>query len=567
MMLSQTLELLRRDWSAETQAIIEGEYVFWIGSGISRQRFPDLKALLRKLLETLQAKCDLANATCPFQKALREICSIGGAPGTDLAIAVAMWPNLDELLRQMTGRYADILNVTIQDGTREIDIFWDILKLDQLYSDRAVLPDAEHEFLAMLALEGVAQEIVTTNWDALTEDAYEMRRNGGPRLKVIAHSEEVDAQGEIYICRLFKIHGCARKASVNRARYGPFIVATSTEIASWIGREITRVFREEIQSLLRQRPAIFIGLSAQDFNLQAAWAAALTPRMYVVGERSRVLFAASLNLLPPQRTLLRTVYGNSFSEHSQEIERRSLIPMYGKPLLGGLYLLTLLEKCKLILQRGSQDFLDMDIPEVLQELAAFESKVCLVFDANPDDDERWRIAARRISVAFTHFVGIYRRQILPTDATVYEPLSIDNLARMTSDPGLAGRNLHLALFTMAVVFRGERLGKWIVDVVNWVGAEGQFRLRIGGRALRVFVLAGSGRAIARLSESGIIDLVDAPDTVVIYPEQGAPPKRPWSPRPGKIKGPTEIWFRDLLDLDLGIDTIVEMFRLELMAAR
>src|SRR5260370_36282389 len=69
----QTLGLLRHDWSVETRAILAGEYSFWIGSGISRERFPDLEVLLRRLLETLQDRCDHSMPTCPLQRALPEI--------------------------------------------------------------------------------------------------------------------------------------------------------------------------------------------------------------------------------------------------------------------------------------------------------------------------------------------------------------------------------------------------------------------------------------------------------------------------------------------------------------
>lgn len=107
----------------------------------------------------------------------------------------------------------------------------------------------------------------------------------------------------------------------------------------------------------------------------------------------------------------------------------------------------------------------------------------------------------------------------------------------------------------------------MLEIVDLVGTDGQLRIRIGGRALKIFVLAGSGVAAVRLEQAGLINLTDAPDVVIVYPDQNAPPSKRRTPGRARVTRPAEIWLRDLVDSQAGIDRIVDMFKLELLAAR
>jgi hypothetical protein len=138
---------------------------------------------------------------------------------------------------------------------------------------------------------------------------------------------------------------------------------------------------------------------------------------------------------------------------------------------------------------------------------------------------------------------------------------------MSNDPALASANHHLTLFALAVLLRGERSGLWKLEKAGWEGTEGQFKLQLGTRTMRIFVLSGSGRASARLALAGFIDLVDDPNVVVIYPDHHAPPKARRSPTGGRSTQPTEIWFRDLVEMDYGIDKLVDVFKLDLLGTR
>lgn len=69
-----TLELLQ-SFDGRLQSIAagvaRGEYVFWLGSGLSRSVVPDVGQLLKRLLSFVQARIDTANEACRFSRVLK----------------------------------------------------------------------------------------------------------------------------------------------------------------------------------------------------------------------------------------------------------------------------------------------------------------------------------------------------------------------------------------------------------------------------------------------------------------------------------------------------------------
>ncbi len=51
--VEQTLELLDGPFKTFADGVAEGKYSFWLGSGISRDKFPMLEDLIVKVLEYL----------------------------------------------------------------------------------------------------------------------------------------------------------------------------------------------------------------------------------------------------------------------------------------------------------------------------------------------------------------------------------------------------------------------------------------------------------------------------------------------------------------------------------
>ena len=49
-----------------------GQYAFWLGSGISRDRVDDLKGVIARVLTHLRDRIDAGNANCVYRTALLE---------------------------------------------------------------------------------------------------------------------------------------------------------------------------------------------------------------------------------------------------------------------------------------------------------------------------------------------------------------------------------------------------------------------------------------------------------------------------------------------------------------
>src|SRR3546814_12907197 len=68
-----TLALLDGPKREIAEGVANDEYVFWLGSGISRDRLPDLRAVAKRVLVTLQARLDQSDPALRFQQALAGI--------------------------------------------------------------------------------------------------------------------------------------------------------------------------------------------------------------------------------------------------------------------------------------------------------------------------------------------------------------------------------------------------------------------------------------------------------------------------------------------------------------
>jgi hypothetical protein len=242
--LSEAVTLLRTEWAIETRGVLNGEYAFWLGSGISRDRYPDVSTLIHRLLTTLQAGIVVSDPQCPFRRALNAILALATISSSpDLTRVPADWSNIKEIVNRLVSRYSEALDVELRGSGSVKELFWDVLKLQHVYGD-PVRPDAEHRLLSLLIEEGIISVLVTTNWDPLIELAIEDCRPGSVLLvTVVACNAEIPGSNN-GSARILKIHGCARKALAQPDKYREFLVATKTQINRWSHEQSKKPFVE-----------------------------------------------------------------------------------------------------------------------------------------------------------------------------------------------------------------------------------------------------------------------------------------------------------------------------------
>ena len=541
--LSEAIALLDNDWRPLVSSVFRAERTLWFGSAISRDRFDDLSKLLNRLLAELHARMTPGDPNCPFRKALGDVVSYSGI-SVDLDAAPTTWPRLHEIVPILCTRYDEVLGIPLS-GMQPDAIIWDVLRLPQMYGDQTVLPDAEHRFIALLVREGVLGEFVSANWDCLIEDAHESCGPGGLRLGVVARPEEMATTQP----RLVKIHGCARRAGRDPSNYRASLVATKVHIARWIANS-HEAFPDFVRNLIRQRTVLFVGLSAQDDNLQMEFLRTAGPTAPSTAY-DRFVFAKP-RLEPAQTQLLQLAYGDdAFSTHRAQIEQGSVLPLYAKPLLGTLYVLCLVYKAKLLIDKAQE--LSVSQRQLATDgLVSMTAAACAHVDRLSSPD-RWRSLATEGSWVVARFVALYRDQKIPSDSAYYVALHNRDLRELEADPNLPDGDDRMILL-LAALFIGQERGYWTLAVCSGPGSEGHLALASGPVSLRVFV-AREMKALAKLDREGFVDPDDDPEVVLLYTRgTQARPRRATHPGrslPGRaLRRPREIALEQFLG-DLG----------------
>jgi hypothetical protein len=481
------------------------------------------------------------------------------------------WPPFASIISQLQSQYSAVLGVSLRVGEVTQSIPWDVLKLQEMYSDPSKEPDAEHLCLALLIEEGFLLNLVTTNWDPLIEKAHTACCNGRTStLDVVACNEELSRQGSGRAPRLLKIHGCAKKAVGDSLRYLPFMVATKHQIAMWTGRE---PIRDATRALLREGPALFIGLSGQDFNLQ----------MLFVDVRSagdppfppspvRVAFCAA-ELSEDHRAILQNVYGDTtFNANADIITKEAAVPLFAKPLLGTLYALGLKEKIACLLKVAESELESFHLEMALAFLDKVEKRMCRHYDAVSETDERWRSLSRELSRSVTRLLSLYRSQQLPPHPEKYEPLSPFNLAEIGDTSVHRVGQLHWLFVMLSCLLEGEERGFWKLELpFDRDASVGQVIVWQDEEPCRIFLLDRPSRR-AHLERAILYPNPASSPFVLMYPSERVPagPTRfPTRVLPGAAD-PDEVVEISLQDLVTGTttqDELLDALRTELLTAR
>src|ERR1043166_1877547 len=91
--LSEALGHLDTTWAAVRDSVLNDRHLLWIGSAISRDRFPALGALLEQLFAALHAAQDPEDPNCPYFKTAQEIVrDFSRVQGLDMRQPPAAWP-------------------------------------------------------------------------------------------------------------------------------------------------------------------------------------------------------------------------------------------------------------------------------------------------------------------------------------------------------------------------------------------------------------------------------------------------------------------------------------------
>ena len=309
-----TLELLDGSFSEMAKGVSQDVYALWLGSGISFGRVPGLQNVVKNVLHFLQERVTIGNPDCRFRIALNTIIglanlSVEETTRTNIEQSVENWPDLQVISQRLVNNYARMLDVPVDNEEPDF-LLWAAVNVPVVYADPSITPDAEHLSIALLAVEGVASQIATANWDGLVEKAVSELGNGAS-LTVVVRPE--DSRGAQQRTHLYKFHGCAVKAGNDAANYRSRLIARQSQINGWSSAPENTLIVNQLVLLATTKRTLMIGLSAQDSNIQGVFAKAQATMTWPWPSTDLAYVFSANSLASDHQGLLQNVYRESYS--------------------------------------------------------------------------------------------------------------------------------------------------------------------------------------------------------------------------------------------------------------
>lgn len=561
--VSEVLACLDDEFSDVAAAFARGEFLLWLGSGISRDVVPGVPELLERMLEFLRSNIDQSNPGCKFRRALDEVLDVAGVTAVrrhafDLASAVSTWPDLADVINRLVDKYSDVLDVPVQ-GEAEDYLVWTGLNVAETYGSATLEPDVEHICIAVLMLEGVVSSAPTTNWDGLVEAAVEsLTGDLAQALNVVVCAQDFQTAGAR--AELLKFHGCAVRAIVDEVQYRDRLIARKSQISGWTTMAEHTMMKQRLEYLFASRPALIIGLSAQDANIHTVLHEASQSLTRTWPTTPSAVVFAEQTLHHHHKHVMRVTYGSSYSGNVDAISESALLGAYAKPTLLGLVLFTLADKlCTLIGQDKQLSLPTEDLERLRVDLRQLRDQIGFHADLDPLP------LLDSLVAATTLMLCVFRTGRGPDHSSArYQPLSTTPMGQSVQDvdyPVDAFSRLSMAI---GLLSRGLAERSWELEAGSSTNvAGGAICITHAGRVTRTFVVRNS-RVLSELEINDGIDL-DDPTILVLQAESA---KSPTTRSPHANYGRTGTSGARIVDLEAlsptvsTVDELFEAFTLE-----
>jgi hypothetical protein len=560
---AEVLACLEDEFADFAAAFARGEYLMWLGSGISRDVVPGVPQLLEQMLEFLRAEADPNDRECRFSRALGEVLDVAGVNSSvrtsiDLTTPVGTWPQRSDIVDRLVSSYADVLDVQV-DGEAEDFLVWTGLNVPTVYGAPSLLPDVEHLCVAILMLEGVVRSAPTTNWDGLVEAAVqELGADIDHVLNVVV--EPLDFRRPERRAELVKFHGCAVRAAANEEEYRPRLIARKSQISGWTTKPENQLMKNRLEHLFASRPAFVVGLSAQDADIHTIWHQANQGLARTWPTSPPAIVLAEQTLSNHHRHVLRVTYGASYAAHANEVAGSALLGAYAKPALVGLTLYTLADKlCVLAGAAPDLSLSETDLDQVCANIRSLRDAL----GSLPGAETRAFVEALASGIALA--LSIFRSGRVPGLSSAYQPISSLPISAAQQDPDFPTAAFGRFALAMSMLGRGHREGRWQLATGALAAPDrGVVRVIAALGETRLFIVRDA-RATSHLETEGLISSDDA-DVLVLLAE---------APQAAATRSPRRIFGRtgrrgarhvDLEELCASVATADELFEALILEA-
>jgi hypothetical protein len=503
-------------FSGFAEGVAEDRYALWLGSGISFGRVDGLKKVVPRVIEFLRVQIS-GTPTCRFQKALKAILKLAPVSSAedarcDFSKPYLDWPDAAAITDRLVSKYSQMLNIEV-DGEAEDFLLWNGADVVGTYAKASLDPDIEHICIAILILEGVASEITSANWDGLIEIAVAQLAGGKSALSVCVRSE--DLRGPLLKSHLYKIHGCAVKAGENEATYRPYLIARQPQISSWRTRPEHKALVEHVVHLATIKPTLMMGLSAQDPNIQAAFAESeATMNWPWPGERPSCVFSNE-ELGADHKAILQNVYRDTYNISTRDqIAEGALIRAYAKPLLEALVLHVICSKFQKLVELAPETLAAPEQRHLHQGLLIVRD---IIADKASTDNLKF---IKSYITQSSRAISLFRDGRAPTTPDTYSPITPTPIQQIALDTSLSSSGLTEAAIAAGILGLGFKAGHWTLqteDIANFDAAV--ITLKGTASSAKIFFVMNSHVAVS-LQHNGHV--TDIESTILIHSKERVP---------------------------------------------
>lgn len=537
----KTIDRISSDFPEFTVAFNKGQYVLWLGSGISRDRVPNVNELIERVLEYLRSNIVDSDPECEYRSGLNQVLDLAALDSTeraniDFSVPVERWPLKFRIIPALVTNYSQVLDVDMGDRHPEDYLVWNGLDVPNTYGRPGIEPDVEHYAIAILMLEGVVDSAVTANWDGLLEVALsELSSAFKSQVRVAIKPDDFRNSGAPI--DVIKFHGCAVRAREDESEYRNLLIARESQISSWTTRPEHKSMLTHLEILYTNRPTLMIGLSAQDANLHTVFASAFQTLSRTWPSSPPAVVLSEEQIRPYHRNLLKLTYGQDYQANSAAISKASLLGSFGKPTLLSLVLISLTNKFIFLLEQNPDNFLSQATVDALKK-DLLNLRDFIASNADPENHmtlDSSRIAAfqrifiRRFIDVLNLALSIFRTGRLDTASRrCYTPLSDRPVDKAILNADFPAKPFGRISVALALIGRGVVSGHWSITAGNSKAlGEGVIRLATRARAARVFLVKDAA-SLTNLQIDGFIDEND--DDVLVVVAEKEPPAMTRSPR-------------------------------------
>ncbi|MGA0601396.1 SIR2 family protein [Caulobacter sp. KR2-114] len=549
-------------------AVENGEYAFWVGSGISRKA-PSLGVLVEVAFDYLRDRATAAATAADFLPALEEALRLAEVdPATVQARysePLANWPEHDAIVDKLWRKYSRLLDIRIP-GKPSDYMLWDAIDVRKAFENPKP-PAAEHLCIAILILEGAIQAVASANWDGFIEAAVQRLTGSLPGvLQVIVDPDQL--RSPVGRARLLKFHGCIVHATREPTVFRRYLTGSYTQIMAWPEAAEFAAMRNVIVNLATTQKTLVLGLSIQDNNLQTIFARAKEVHAWpwpCAPQAPGHVFCEN-EIQQGQRDVLRLAYGEAYNANPPDVHDGTLLRAWGEQVLIALVLRLLVDKLARLMELG--------LASVGKATIASDLRSSLIQLRNLVADQavgdRTAFADRAIGL-WSRALSIFRQGDLPTMSEAYEALSNSSLNLIDADQNARAMSLDRFAIAVALLGRGHEEGRWLLEPPAsndlTAGVLTTRAPRPGGDARPIFVVRSATEAISLQSKGAFANdtaiVIHADETWDKMVSGGASARRVRSP-PGRVGriGETHVSLNRLLGGSADAATLHANFAME-----